>query len=118
MYILPPVRKLGLMLEADDKESKKLRSEIGTETKEASRKMKIILENQKKEFMNSMKKRREEMDTIYRPLLAQIPEERQKEIEKEVKETAAFVPRILIEKRKETVQIDGIQGDMEFFLDL
>ena len=87
-------------MEADEEESKKLRSQIGSETKEASRKMSMILENQKEEFLNSKTKRREEMEAIYGPILAQIPEflnpERQIEIEKVVKEIAAIVPRILI----------------------
>lgn len=118
-YILPPVRKLGLMLEADYKESKRLRAQIGAETKAASRELNTLFANQKREFFSSMSKRRDELEEMYRPILDKIPEERQREIEKEVKETAATVPVSLIEIRTtETVQIDGIQGDMNVWLDL
>ena len=118
-YILPPVRKLGLLLEADDKESKKLRTQIGSDTQKASRKMQMMLENQKREFLTSVSKRRQELEVIYKPIMDHIPEKRQREIEKEVKETAAAVPEVLIEIRsEETVQIDGIEGKLDDFLDL
>ena len=118
-YIMPPVRKLGEMLEADLAESKKLRGKIGADTKKASRELSQILKNQQSEFLTSMRNRRNELEAIYRPIMEHIPEERQRQIEKEVKEVAAKIPTRLIEKRmKETMQIDGIQGTMEDFLDL
>jgi len=118
-YILPPVRKLGEMLEADVNESKRLRAQIAAETKTASRDMSSILEAQQREFLDSMKKRRDELENIYKPIFEQIPEERQREIEEEVKTVSAEVPTALIEKRtKENRQIDGLQGSMESFLDV
>jgi len=120
-YILPPVRKLGEMLEADPKESKRLRAQIAAETKKASREMSSILEAQQEEFLDSMKKRRDELENIYRPIFEQIPEERQREIEEEVKAVSAEVPPALIEQRtrtQENRENDGLQGSVESFLDL
>ena len=78
-----------------------------------------MLENQKREFLTSVSKRRQELEVIYKPIMDHIPEKRQREIEKEVKETAAAVPEVLIEIRsEETVQIDGIEGKLDDFLDL
>ena len=74
-YILPPVRKLGEMLqESDVEETKRLRAQIATETKTASREMSSILEAQQEEFFISMKERRDELENIYRPILEQIPD--------------------------------------------
>ena len=69
-YILPPVRKLGQMIEADIEESKRLRGKIAAETKTAS------------------KKRRDELEAMYEPIMENLPEKRQKEIENEVKEVS------------------------------
>ena len=116
-YILPPVRKLGQMLEADIEESKKLRAKIAAETKTASKEMNRILKTQQREFLDSMKERRDELEAIYAPIMENIPEERQRAIENEVRMISETVPPILIEKRtKENRQIGGIQGSMEFFL--
>jgi len=118
-YILPPVRKLGEMLEADVNESKRLRAQIAAETKTASRDMSSILEAQQREFLDSMKKRRDELENIYKPIFEQIPEERQREIEEEVRTVSAEVPPALIEQRtKENRQIDGLQGSVGSFLDI
>jgi len=106
-YILPPVRKLGLMLEADVEKSKELRAKIGTDTQAASRKLTILLENQKKEFLTKMNKRRDELENMYKPIFDKIPAERQRVIEEEVKEAAATVPAALVEMRTTvTVQND------------
>ena len=119
-YILPPVRKLGEMLqESDVEETKRLRAQIATETKTASREMSSILEAQQAEFLDSMRKRRDELETIYRPIFEQIPEERKREIEEEVNEASAQVPVALIEQRTmENRQIDGLQGSLESFMDI
>ena len=98
-YILPPVRKLGLMLEADEKESKKLRAQIERETEAANEKMKTLLKKQKNEFLTKMHKRRDELENMYKPIFDRIPAKRQREIEEEVKEAAAAVPRTVKEKR-------------------
>ena len=87
-YILPPVRKLGQMIEADIEESKRLRVKIAKETKTASTEMSRILKTQQREFLDSMKKRRDELEAIYEPIMKNLPEERQKEIENEVKEVS------------------------------
>lgn len=87
-YILPPVRKLGQMIEADIEESKRLRVKIAKETKTASAEMSRILKTQQREFLDSMKKRRDELEAIYEPIMKNLPEERQKEIENEVKEVS------------------------------
>ena len=120
-YILPPVRKLGEMLESDAKESKKLRAQIAAETKTASREMSSILELQQEEFLDSMKRRRDELENIYKPIFEQIPEERQREIEAEVKAVSAEVPTALIEQRtrtQETPENNGLQGPVDSFLEL
>merc|ERR550532_10206 len=119
-YILPPVRKLGEMLQVSDvKESKRLRAQIATETRAASREMSSILEAQREEFLDSMKERRDELETIYRPIFEQIPEERKREIEEEVNNASAQVPVVLIEQRTmENRQIDGLQGSLESFMDI
>ena len=116
-YILPPVRKLGEMLqESDVEETKRLRAQIATETKTASREMSSILEAQQEEFFISMKERRDELENIYRPIFEQIPEERKREIEEEVNNASA---QVLIEQRTmENRQIDGLQGSLESFMDI
>jgi len=119
-YILPPVRKLGKMLQVSDvEESKRLRAEIANETMVASREMESILDAQQAEFLDSMRKRRDELETIYRPIFEQIPEERKREIEEEVNEASVQVPVALIEQRAmENRQIDGLQGSLESFMDI
>ena len=118
-YILPPVRKLGLMLRANLTESDRLRAKIAEETKTASSEMNSILKTQQREFLDSMRKRRDELEAIYQPIIEHIPEERQRAIEEEVKAVTAQVPPTIIERRtKENRQIDGIRGSMEFFLDI
>ena len=118
-YILPPVRKLGEMLHVSNVEGQRLRAEIANETMVASREMESILDAQQAEFLDSMRKRRDELETIYRPIFEQIPEERKREIEEEVKNASAQVPVALIEQRtKENRQIDGLQGSLESFIDI
>ena len=58
------------MIEADIEESKRLRGKIAAETKTAS------------------KKRRDELEAMYEPIMENLPEKRQKEIENEVKEVS------------------------------
>ena len=100
-------------------EGQRLRAEIANETMVASREMSSILEAQQAEFLDSMRKRRDELETIYRPIFEQIPEERKREIEEEVNEASAQVPVALIEQRtKENRQIDGLQGSLESFIDI
>ena len=100
-------------------ESKRLRAEIANETMVASREMESILDAQQAEFLDSMRKRRDELETIYRPIFEQIPEERKREIEEEVNEASAQVPVALIEQRTmENRQIDGLQGSLESFMDI
>merc|ERR550532_1587268 len=109
-YILPPVRKLGEMLQMSDvEENKRLRAQIATETKTASREMSSILKAQEAEFLDSMRKRREELENIYRPIFEQIPEERKREIKEEVNNASAQVA--LIEQRT------GLQGSPDSFID-
>ena len=118
-YILPPVRKLGEMLHVSNVEGQRLRAEIANETMVASREMSSILDAQQAEFLDSMRKRRDELETIYRPIFEQIPEERKREIEEEVNEASAQVPVALIEQRTmENRQIDGLQGSLESFMDI
>ena len=116
-YILPPVRKLGELLETDPNESKRLRAQIAAETKTASREMSSILETQQEEFLDSMKKRRDELENIYKPIFEQIPEERQREIEEEVEIVSAEVPTALIGRKFER-QIDGRQGSVNILIDI
>ena len=100
-------------------EGQRLRAEIANETMVASREMESILDAQQAEFLDSMRKRRDELETIYRPIFEQIPEERKREIEEEVNEASAQVPVALIEQRtKENRQIDGLQGSLESFIDI
>ena len=100
-------------------EGQRLRAEIANETMVASREMESILDAQQAEFLDSMRKRRDELETIYRPIFEQIPEERKREIEEEVKNASAQVPVALIEQRtKENRQIDGLQGSLESFIDI
>ena len=100
-------------------EGQRLRAEIANETMVASREMESILDAQQAEFLDSMRKRRDELETIYRPIFEQIPEERKREIEEEVNEASAQVPVALIEQRtKENRQIDGLQGSLESFMDI
>jgi len=116
-YILPPVRKLGQMLESDEKKSNRLRNQIAAETKRASSEMELILKDQQRTFLDSMKKRIDELEAAYKPIMDQIPEERKKEIEEEVNIISASIPVKLIEKRTtENRQIDGIQGSLDDFL--
>ena len=104
---------------SDVEENKRLRAQIATETKTASREMSSILEAQQAEFLDSMRKRRDELETIYRPIFEQIPEERKREIEEEVNKASAQVPVALIEQRTmENRQIDGLQGSLESFMDI
>ena len=117
--ILPSVRLLGQMLQADHEESDRLRARIAVETKTASTKFNSILKTQQREFLDSMEKRRDELEAIYQPIIEHIPDERQRAIEEEVKAVSAQVPPTIIERRtKENRQIDGIRGSMEFFLDI
>ena len=107
------------MLQADHEESDRLRARIAVETKTASTKFNSILKTQQREFLDSMEKRRDELEAIYQPIVEHIPDERQRAIEEEVKAVSAQVPPTIIEKRtKENRQIEGIQGSMEFFLDI
>ena len=100
-------------------EGQRLRAEIANETMVASREMESILDAQQAEFLDSMRKRRDELETIYRPIFEQIPEERKREIEEEVNEASAQVPVALIEQRTtENRQIDGLQGSLESFMDI
>ena len=100
-------------------EGQRLRAEIANETMVASREMESILDAQQAEFLDSMRKRRDELETIYRPIFEQIPEERKREIEEEVNEASAQVPVALIEQRAmENRQIDGLQGSLESFMDI
>ena len=100
-------------------EGQRLRAEIANETMVASREMESILDAQQAEFLDSMRKRRDELETIYRPIFEQIPEERKREIEEEVNEASAQVPVALIEQRTmENRQIDGLQGSFESFMDI
>ena len=107
------------MLRANLTESDRLRAKIAEETKTASSEMNSILKTQQREFLDSMRKRRDELEAIYQPIIEHIPEERQRAIEEEVKAVTAQVPPTIIERRtKENRQIDGIRGSMEFFLDI
>merc|ERR1712110_861004 len=116
-YILPPVRKLGQMLESDKKESNRLRTQIAAETKKASTEMSLILKDQQSTFLNSMKERRDELEAAYKPIMDQISGERKKEIEEEVKTVSATIPLKFIEQRTtEYRQIDGIEGSLDDFL--
>ena len=108
-YIMPPVRRLGEMMEVDVNKGKELRGQIGRETEVASRKMRTILKAQKEAFWKAMTDRKKEIDEIYSPIFKQIPEKRQREIEYVVKETSAAVPT-------KSLEIDGIQGKFEDFL--
>ena len=100
-------------------EGQRLRAEIANETMVASREMESILDAQQAEFLDSMRKRRDELENIYRPIFEQIPEERKREIEEEVNEASAQVPVALIEQRTmENRQIDGLQGSLESFMDI
>merc|ERR1712038_641363 len=99
-YILPPVTQLGLMLHVDEKQRKKLKVDIGAKTAKASREMLTILKNQKDEFLTSARARRNELIKTYQPIIDQIPEDRQREIEMEVQAVTADIPQSLIEKRK------------------
>jgi len=105
------------MLESDKKESNRLRNQIAAETKRASTEMSLILKDQQSTFLDSMKERRDELEAAYKPILDQIPEERKKEIEEEVKTVSATIPLKLIEQRTtEYRQIDGIEGSLDDFL--
>ena len=98
-YILPPVTQLGMMLQADEKQRKRLKVEIGAKTAKASREMLTILKNQKDEFMTLARARRNELIETYQPIIDQIPEDRQRQIEMEVQAVAADIPQALIEMR-------------------
>ena len=98
-----------MLQESDVEETKRLRAQIATETKTASREMSSILEAQQAEFLDSMRKRREELENIYRPIFEQIPEERKREIKEEVNNASAQVA--LIEQRT------GLQGSPDSFID-
>ena len=96
---------------SDVEENKRLRAQIATETKTASREMSSILKAQEAEFLDSMRKRREELENIYRPIFEQIPEERKREIKEEVNNASAQVRVALIEQRT------GLQGSPDSFID-
>merc|ERR1712038_722624 len=99
---------MGMLTVEDNDESVRLRAKIGAETQRASEQMKLILLDQQREFLDSMRKRRDELIAVYQPIMEHIPEERQRAIEKEVRDISAKIPAILIEKRrKENQQIAG-----------
>ena len=102
----------------DNDESMRLRAKIGAETRTASKEMDLILQDQQREFLDSMRKRRDELVAVYQPIMEHIPAERQRAIEKEVKDISAQIPAILTEKRRKENQIAGIEGSEEFFLDV
>ena len=74
--------------------------------------MTLILKEQQDEFLNSMRKRANELEDIYRPIFDPIPEERQREMENEVEDVAA------VRRTEENKQIDVIQGTLDEFLDI
>ena len=80
-YIMPPVRQLGVMLEAKDPaEIKKMKLSISREAKKANQIIADKIKKERKIFVQLVGKRMKEIGTTFAPMLTCLSPERKTEI--------------------------------------
>lgn len=96
-YIMPPVRKLGIMMETKDpNEITKLKIQIKEQAEKANAKITTTIKEEKRNFDSAVKKRLADIEAFYKPVFDQIPQARKSELEALSEETTNAISEVAL----------------------
>ena len=94
-YIMPPVRQLGIMMETKDlKKITSLKNKISNQAKAANGEISRKIAEEKITFDAAVKKRRNEIQASFKPILDHIPQARKEELKSLVVTATNVIPKV------------------------